>query len=96
MKYLTIIAAVLRQPLYGALMIAITWLAFTMAVWWQSFDLILTVAANASLTDTVSFMLTQYGRIISNFTLVAAIYTSLIVFLIWFTDNALGVLHYAS
>lgn len=81
MKYFAIIMAVMRQSRYAVLLIGTTWIAFTIAVWWQSFDLILTVAKHASLTDTFNFMLTQYGRIISNFTVVAAIYTSLIAFL---------------
>lgn len=73
--------AIVRQPRYALLLLIMSWIAFTIAVWWQSFDLIRTVALHASFTETLLFMLTQYGRILSNFTGIAALYTSLIALL---------------
>lgn len=71
----------MRQPRYAILFFGVTWFIFTMAVWWQSLDLIQVVARHASFIETLSFMLTQYSRIISNFTLIAATYTSVIALL---------------
>lgn len=81
MRYARIMVAVLRQPSYALLCVAISWLAFTVAVWWQSFDLIMTVLTHASLGEALLFMLSQYGRIASNFTLLGASLTSLIALL---------------
>lgn len=81
MSYLRIMFVIVQQPRYALLLLVMSWLAFTAAVWWQSFDLILTVALHASFIETLLFMLTQYGLILSNFTGIAALYTSLIALL---------------
>lgn len=81
MQYLKILLAIAGHPRYGLVLLGVSFAAFTIAVWWQSFDLIVAVAQNASLGETLRFLVSQYGRIASNFTLVSATYTSLIALL---------------
>ena len=69
------VAAVLRNPALFSLFAGVSAAAFTFAVWLPNFSAIARVWSSASAGETLSFLLSLYGAIGTNFSLLSASYT---------------------
>jgi len=78
----------LLRPGYVSIAVAVAVFVFTVAVWLPNIRLISIVvsADSASLTEKIHFLLTLYGSIETNFTLVSALYTVAIAVLFGFNS----------
>ena len=76
-------STIFRQPLYLLIASIVALAVFSIAVWMPNFALIYEVLLSdtAGVLERVSFVLSLYGSIITNFTIVSASYTILIAVL---------------
>ena len=82
MRYLITARSVFSKPRSIALAVFVAWVVFTTAVWLPNLSLIaIILTSSASVMDKLSFVLTFYASITTNFTTVSAIYTSVIAVL---------------
>lgn len=81
MIYLRILGNVFRRPRYVVIALVVAWMVFSGAVWWSNVALIWSFAQSSSVSDLITLLYNLYWSIGTNFTLVAATYTSLIALL---------------
>lgn len=82
MRRLSILASIISRPRYAALATFIGALVFTGAVWLPNLGTIsLAIQSSASGLEKIQFILSLYGSIATNFTLMSASYTVMIAIL---------------